>query len=409
MRNTFETGHYHGGPIVAGDYDTGFYDTPALELELEIEEELAGTVDSKGLEDQVRRDFKSRLALDLSRACLNVRISAVDLPVVDVSPKPMAAKGVLVVVHILQLQGERGPDQCWQIASDLVTQSSDRGSVLLQGTITHHVPAGGVRLLKTRSRQGMSLQSFTEHENSRLAGLEKHHVFALRAYTSDSFRFFNGPMRSRIKPHPLMFTIYFLDQALKKLTTVEAKLRPAEYNKIKYLWRGMRNMKLDADTFFAEGGTELAPMSTTGDREVALHYSESDTPLIFRFEARGRTRGVDIGYVSLCAFLPAPPFDTSPTMRLRQPAPSSLGPQLTHGLHVHVDVTPGIPRKRSTCMLRSRALCSSSCRWPLSLHTPTPVPRIPCFAAYVLSLDLPCTHASSMRHYGLLLRGGTLP
>ena len=48
------------------------------------------------------------------------------------------------------------------------------------------------------------------------------------------------------------------------------------------------------DKFFAEGGTELAPMSTTEDRNVALHYSESDTPLIFRFEARGRSRGVDI-------------------------------------------------------------------------------------------------------------------
>ena len=32
---------------------------------------------------------------------------------------------------------------------------------------------------------------------------------------------------------------------------------------------------------------------------VALHYSDSDTPLVFRFEARGRSRGVDIGYVSL--------------------------------------------------------------------------------------------------------------
>ena len=40
-------------------------------------------------------------------------------------------------------------------------------------------------------------------------------------------------------------------------------------------------------------------MSTTEDRNVALHYSESDTPLIFRFEARGRSRGVDIGFVSL--------------------------------------------------------------------------------------------------------------
>ena len=298
MRHTFETGQYHGGPIVAGDYDTGFYDTPAIEVELAIEAEEAGAEDAKGLEDQARRDFKSRVAQDLARASI-VAISSVDLPVVDVSPKPMADKGVVVVVHILQLGGERGPDECWQIASNLVEQANDSGSVLLQGATTSRVPAGGVRLLKTRSRQGMSLQSFTEHENSRLAALEKHHVFALRSYTSDSFRFFNGPMRFRMKPHPLMFTIYFLDQALKKLTTVEAKLRPAEYNRIKYLWRGMRNMKLDADKFFAEGGTELAPMSTTEDRNVALHYSDSDTPLVFRFEARGRSRGVDIGYVSL--------------------------------------------------------------------------------------------------------------
>ena len=54
-----------------------------------------------------------------------------------------------------------------------------------------------------------------------------------------------------------MVTMYFLDQALKMLTTVEAKLRPPEYNRTKYLWRGMRNIKLDADLFFLEGGTEL--------------------------------------------------------------------------------------------------------------------------------------------------------
>ncbi len=399
MQNTFETGQYHGGPIVASDYDTGFYDTPAIELELEIEEALAGTVDSKGIEDQARRAFKSRIAQDLSEASPLVSISAVDLPVVDVSPRPMAAKGVLVVVHVLQLQGERGPDECWQIASNLVTQSSDRNSPLLHGTITCHVPVGCVRLFKTRSRQGMSLQSFTEHENSRLAGLEKHHVFALRAYTSDSFRFFNGPMRSRLKPHPLMFTIYFLDQALKKLTTVEAKLRPAEYNKIKYLWRGMRNMKLDADTFFAEGGTELAPMSTTGDRDVALHYSESDTPLIFRFEARGRTRGVDIGYVSLCAPLPAPRAVTLPPRVVARP---SLGLQLTHCLHLRVDM-PGIPRKRSICMLRSRALCSSSCRCLLYLFPPAPF-----FATPVISLGLPCIRTPSLLALCLSSCGGTV-
>ena len=40
-------------------------------------------------------------------------------------------------------------------------------------------------------------------------------------------------------------------------------------------------------------------MSTTDDLEVALHYSDSNVPLIFRYEARGRSRGVDIGFVSL--------------------------------------------------------------------------------------------------------------
>jgi len=32
---------------------------------------------------------------------------------------------------------------------------------------------------------------------------------------------------------------------------------------------------------------------------AALHYSTSAVPLIFRFEARGRSRGVEIGFLSL--------------------------------------------------------------------------------------------------------------
>jgi len=49
-------------------------------------------------------------------------------------------------------------------------------------------------------------------------------------------------------------------------------------------------------------------------------------------------------------------------------------------------------------MLRSRALCSSSCRWPLSPPPPSlpAFPRAPLFAASVRSLDLSCTNASSM-------------
>ena len=40
-------------------------------------------------------------------------------------------------------------------------------------------------------------------------------------------------------------------------------------------------------------------MSTTDDLEVALHYADSKMPLIFRYEARARSRGVDICFVSL--------------------------------------------------------------------------------------------------------------
>jgi hypothetical protein len=40
-------------------------------------------------------------------------------------------------------------------------------------------------------------------------------------------------------------------------------------------------------------------MSTTDDLEVALYYADSNTPLIFRYEARGRSCGVDICFASL--------------------------------------------------------------------------------------------------------------
>ena len=79
-----------------------------------------------------------------------------------------------------------------------------------------------------------------------VAGLKAYEIAALRLYTSDSYPLFNAPMRQRTKPHPLRNTMLFLDEAITKLRTVDARLRPSEYNKIKYLWRGMKNKTLDA-------------------------------------------------------------------------------------------------------------------------------------------------------------------
>ena len=295
-----ELNGYPGGFTQPGDYDSGFYDTPALQLELGIALGATGEVNDKGLDNAERLAFKKTVAADLAHAAC-VPISEEGLPVISVTPAgPTDENRVFVVMHILQdLDHQRGPDECWQLASSFCEESNDLSSALLRGHKTRHLVRGGVKMLKKRDREGMTLADFTNHETSQVAGLCLWHVFALRAYTSDSYPLFNNPMRERIKPHPLKYTMYFLDQALKMLTTVEAKLRPAEYNKIKYLWRGMRNIKVDDENFFAEGGSELAAMSATNNLNVAIEFSHSEVPLIFRFEARGRSRGVEIDFLSV--------------------------------------------------------------------------------------------------------------
>ena len=50
---------------------------------------------------------------------------------------------------------------------------------------------------------------------------------------------------NKTKPHPIRFTVFVLNEALKKLRKVVAKERPQEYNKVKVLWRGMKDMTLD--------------------------------------------------------------------------------------------------------------------------------------------------------------------
>ena len=251
---SFQTGVYHGGPISAGDYDSGLYDPPTLMLELDLDYEYIGSVDN-GIENKTRKEFNLMLSRDLAHAS-SPAASADDFAILGHSPKPHEKSRAIVMVIIRDRAADkRGPDRWWQIATGLCEQSQDGTSKLFDGHVTQLIVS--LQIKNARSRANMTLVDFTKHEISQLAGLEEHHVFAMRIYTSDAFPFFNNPMRQRVKPHPLMVTMYFLDQALKMLTTVEAKLRPAEYNKIKYLWRGMRNMTLDADLFFQEGGTEL--------------------------------------------------------------------------------------------------------------------------------------------------------
>ena len=64
------------------------------------------------------------------------------------------------------------------------------------------------------------------------------------------------------------------------------------------LFRGLRDMHV-TDEFLAHGGTELAPMSTTTDLMVALKYSASEHPFIFKLRSGNvANRGADLSYLS---------------------------------------------------------------------------------------------------------------
>ena len=147
---------------------------------------------------------------------------------------------------------------------------------------------------------GMDLDDFVNHPIAKLAGLKKHEVVAARLYTSDSYPRFNQPMRNGTSPHPFRVTMYVLDEMLRKMQKVEAKLDPEAYANTKILWRGMKDGRMDIEGFKRIGGVELAPMSTTSDRDVADSFAcGRKGGLLFKYTTKGKSRGVLIDFLSL--------------------------------------------------------------------------------------------------------------
>ncbi len=99
--------------------------------------------------------------------------------------------------------------------------------------------------------------------------------------------------------HPSPLTVYFLDSGLKKLRAVAAQRDEQKFAQRTVLWRGMKNMSMDIAKFMEVGGTELAPMSTTTDEEVARKYADSRVPLVFKYEVVGLRTGIPIRWLSL--------------------------------------------------------------------------------------------------------------
>ncbi len=156
--------------------------------------------------------------------------------------------------------------------------------------------------VRDRGRAGRCLKDFMHLPQAKASRLKEAELVALRFYTSHSFNALNIPMRDfdRQGPHPLPAIMMNIQTALKKLRALGAD--DASSKQTVVLWRGMSYMQLP-QKFSAEGGTELAPMSTTTDVSVAISYAvkkDTRSALLFRFVTRNNLeRGADVQWLSM--------------------------------------------------------------------------------------------------------------
>ena len=89
---------------------------------------------------------------------------------------------------------------------------------------------------------GKTLDALTQHAHAKTAKLQRHHVLALRLYTTSSYARINDPLRQEppVRPHPFAATTYFISDAIKKLRAVAANLADAHTPVI--YWRGMKDL-----------------------------------------------------------------------------------------------------------------------------------------------------------------------
>ena len=94
-----------------------------------------------------------------------------------------------------------------------------------------------------------------------------------------AFRSINQPLRQAAVGwrHPLPVTVYFLQDAIKKLRLVMIRLKGNAADVGRAYWRGMKDLAVD-DTFMLQGGTEMAPMSCSTDLQVAMEYAVNTSP-----------------------------------------------------------------------------------------------------------------------------------
>jgi len=170
---------------------------------------------------------------------------------------------------------------------------------------------GNGELLPSRRTAGgkpMRLADFVALPEATQARLTPAHVAALRVYTTAAFTSLNGPLRDRSRyeagtAHGFPVTVSLIADAVKKLRVNSKVMAPpsptGERKPTLTLWRGMRN-RVTPEDFLVNGGTELAPMSTSSDLSIAVRYAASAHALLLRLDTCNlMERGADISFLSV--------------------------------------------------------------------------------------------------------------
>ena len=116
-----------------------------------------------------------------------------------------------------------------------------------------------------------ALDDLVAHPHAKTAQLLRHHVLALRLYTTSSFARVNDPLRRDPpqQPHPFAATSFFIDEGIRKLRAVAAKREDA--HETRTLWRGMKDVKM-TESFMQRGGTEFACVSCVRRRPRCAQF-----------------------------------------------------------------------------------------------------------------------------------------
>lgn len=161
--------------------------------------------------------------------------------------------------------------------------------------------------IRDRGRSGAVLDDFLRHPFSKQAKLTRAEVFALRLYTTSSYKHFNEPLRDLTRqktgvPHPMGTAVSLLMDGLKKLRDVRQQDPSKAGRGVEILWRGLMNVQEKdswTDSFLEKGGTELGAMSTTVNITIAASASISDECLLFKIKVDGFfSCGADLSFLS---------------------------------------------------------------------------------------------------------------